>query len=367
MAFACHRLARGIRSPMNQPAHPIPATKIPCYRFESDEDVRATSRRSIANTIRQRNAFGHDAVLGLPTGSTPVGIYRELIRMHREEGLDFSRVVTFNLDEYYGLGAERLQSYHRWMSETFFDHVNIPPQNVHLLDGTTPPEQVEEHCRRYEEAIRHAGGIDVLLLGIGRTGTSASTSRSSARQPHPAGHARSGHTQGRGQRLLPRRQRAGPGPDDGHRHDLRGPADHAPGLRRAQGEDRPRGGRGAGGRPRAGQLPPRAPQRLAAAGRGGRRRVDRRGDALGAGSLGAKAQVQFVAPFGPSRQIGPVPFSDRRVERSAGEAGRVVALRSDGQGPAEARRRRLPPIQPARAAPRPRPLRPRWPIASSAG
>jgi len=155
---------------MNHTARLIPATQIPCYCFDSNEDVARHVAQIIANTIRQRNAFGHDAVLGLPTGSTPVGIYRELIRMHREENLDFSRVVTFNLDEYYGLSADRLQSYHRWMFETFFDHVNIPRQNVYLLDGTTPPDAVEEHCRRYEDAIHRAGGIDVLLLGIGRNG-----------------------------------------------------------------------------------------------------------------------------------------------------------------------------------------------------
>ena len=170
MAFACHRLARGIRSPMNQTAHLIPATKIPCYWFGSTEDASRHVAQLIANTIRQRNAIGHDAVLGLPTGSTPVGIYRELIRMHREENLDFSRVVTFNLDEYYGLNVNRLQSYRRWMFEIFFNHVNIPQENIHLLDGTVPLGAVEEHCRNYEEAIRRSGGIDVLLLGIGRNG-----------------------------------------------------------------------------------------------------------------------------------------------------------------------------------------------------
>ncbi len=155
---------------MSHTAHQIPATKIPCYWFDSNEDVSRHVAQIIANTIRQRNAFGHDAVLGLPTGSTPVGIYRELIRMHREENLDFSRVVTFNLDEYYGLSADRLQSYHRWMFEIFFDHVNIPRENIHILDGTTPPGAVEEDCRKYEDAIGRAGGIDVLLLGIGRNG-----------------------------------------------------------------------------------------------------------------------------------------------------------------------------------------------------
>lgn len=155
---------------MARSAHQIPATHVPSYWFEQNEDVSRHVARVIANTIRERNSFGHDAVLGLPTGSTPVGIYRELIRMHNEEGLDFSRVITFNLDEYYGLRADRLQSYHRWMHETFFDHVNVPLENIHILDGTTPPERIDEHCRQYEDKILQAGGIDVLLLGIGRDG-----------------------------------------------------------------------------------------------------------------------------------------------------------------------------------------------------
>jgi len=155
---------------MPHTAHPIPATRIPCFGFESSEDVSRHVAQIVANTIRERNAVGQQAVLGLPTGSTPVGVYRELVRMHRDEGLDLSRVVTFNLDEYYGLRADRLQSYHRWMCETFFDHVNVSEQNVHILDGTVPAEEVEEHCRRFEETIRRSGGIDLMLLGIGRNG-----------------------------------------------------------------------------------------------------------------------------------------------------------------------------------------------------
>jgi glucosamine-6-phosphate deaminase len=124
----------------------------------------------IAQVIRERAAQGQKAVLGLPTGSTPVGVYRELIRLHREEGLDFSNVVTFNLDEYLGLGEDRLQSYRRWMHEHLFKDVNIPPENIHIPDGLTPPDQLDEHCRQYEAAIRTAGGIDLQLLGIGRNG-----------------------------------------------------------------------------------------------------------------------------------------------------------------------------------------------------
>jgi len=151
-------------------AHPIAATRTPCFGFESNEDAARHVAQIVANTIRERNAFGQRAVLGLPTGSTPVGVYRELVRMHRDEGLDLSRVITFNLDEYYGVHADRLQSYHRWMRETFFNHVNIPRENIHMLDGTVAPEAIERHCREFEEAIRRAGGIDLMLLGIGRNG-----------------------------------------------------------------------------------------------------------------------------------------------------------------------------------------------------
>jgi glucosamine-6-phosphate deaminase len=151
-------------------AHRVPGTKIPCYVFDSDRDLARHVAHTIAGIIRERNSFGQKAVLGLPTGSTPVGVYRELIRLHREEGLDFSGVVTFNLDEYYGLQPSQLQSYHRWMNEHFFDHLNIAPENIHIPDGTTPPDEVDEHCRRYEAAIERAGGIDVQILGIGRNG-----------------------------------------------------------------------------------------------------------------------------------------------------------------------------------------------------
>ncbi len=154
----------------HRPADPVPATHIPCFVFESNTLATAHVARTIANTIRERNSFGQRAVLGLATGSTPVGVYRELIRMHRDEGLDFSGVVTFNLDEYFGLSSNQLQSYHRWMRESFFEHINIPKKNIHLPDGSVPVERAEEHCRRYEDEIRRVGGIDIQILGIGRNG-----------------------------------------------------------------------------------------------------------------------------------------------------------------------------------------------------
>ncbi|MGD9720258.1 MAG: glucosamine-6-phosphate deaminase [Pirellulales bacterium] len=152
------------------PLGPLAGTALPCYVFDSHEQLARHVAAMIAGVIRERAAHGQNAVLGLPTGSTPVGIYRELARLHREEGLDFSRVVTFNLDEYLGLGPKRLQSYRRWMHEHLFKDINIPAENIHIPDGLTPPDRLEEHCRAYEAAIRAAGGIDIQLLGIGRNG-----------------------------------------------------------------------------------------------------------------------------------------------------------------------------------------------------
>jgi glucosamine-6-phosphate deaminase len=136
---------------------------------DHDELGRLVSCR-IAELIRARGRAGRRTVLGLATGSTPIGVYRELIRMHREEGLSFAQVVTFNLDEYYPMDPGSVHSYHRFMWENLFSQLDIIPENVHIPRGDVRREQVEEECRRYEEAIRAAGGIDLQLLGIGRTG-----------------------------------------------------------------------------------------------------------------------------------------------------------------------------------------------------
>jgi len=126
--------------------------------------------KTIAGKIRENNAQGRRTVLGLATGNTPLDVYRELVRMHKVEGLDFSRVITFNLDEYYGLSPNDANSYHRFMWENFFEHINIKPENVHIPSGTTPRDCLPEHCAKYERAINDAGGIDIQLLGIGKNG-----------------------------------------------------------------------------------------------------------------------------------------------------------------------------------------------------
>jgi glucosamine-6-phosphate deaminase len=146
------------------------ATRMPCYIFDDGKELAAHIAKIVAGIIRERNALGQDAVLALPTGSTPVSVYRELIRLHHNEGLDFSKVVTFNLDEYYGVSPDQLQSYHRWMHDQFFSQINILPENVHIPDGTIGPEDIDLHCQEYEQEIREAGGIDLAILGIGSNG-----------------------------------------------------------------------------------------------------------------------------------------------------------------------------------------------------
>ena len=124
----------------------------------------------MAAIIRRRGRERGKAVLGLATGSTPVGVYRELVRLHRAEGLDFSNVVTFNLDEYYPMEPGSRQSYRRYMCENLFDHVNLPLEQTHVPRGDVPRTEVEAHCAEYERRIAEAGGIDFQLLGIGRSG-----------------------------------------------------------------------------------------------------------------------------------------------------------------------------------------------------
>lgn len=124
--------------------------------------------REAANNIAEAVKAEPDVVLGLATGGTPLGCYRELIRMHREEGLSFSRVTTFNLDEYVGLPPEHPQSYHYYMFHNLFNHIDVKKENIHIPNGMA--DDLDEECRRYEEAIKEAGGIDLQLLGIGRNG-----------------------------------------------------------------------------------------------------------------------------------------------------------------------------------------------------
>ncbi len=146
------------------------AERIPTTIYPDSEQASVAVAHEVARLIRERAAQGRPAVLGLATGSTPTRLYEELVRLHREEGLSFANVVSFNLDEYYPMPPDSLQSYVRFMHEYLFDHLDIRPENIHIPDGTVPAEGVADFCRRYEEQIRAAGGIDLQVLGIGRTG-----------------------------------------------------------------------------------------------------------------------------------------------------------------------------------------------------
>lgn len=149
------------------PQHP---ERLPVAVFASSAGVNRAVAGEIATLIRERAARGRKAVLGLATGSTPVGVYDELVRMHKEEGLSFRNVVTFNLDEYWPMKRDELQSYHRFMREHLFDHVDIEPANWNVPDGERALGDVERFCHEYEKRIADAGGVDVQMLGIGRTG-----------------------------------------------------------------------------------------------------------------------------------------------------------------------------------------------------
>ncbi len=131
------------------------------------DDYQAMSRIA-ADMIERQLLRKPSSVLGLATGSTPVGLYRELVRRHQEEGLDFSKVVTFNLDEYLDLPPSHPQSYRYFMDQHLFNHINIDPQNIHVPYGHA--SEVEEFCQWYEDEIKRAGGIDIQILGIGADG-----------------------------------------------------------------------------------------------------------------------------------------------------------------------------------------------------
>ncbi len=131
-------------------------------------DTYEQMSRLAADVIRHQLLKKPSSVLGLATGSTPIGTYKELVRMHKEEGLDFSKVITFNLDEYLGLPPSHDQSYRYFMDQHLFSHINVDPKNIHVPYGHA--EDIEEFCQWYEAEIKRAGGIDIQVLGIGGDG-----------------------------------------------------------------------------------------------------------------------------------------------------------------------------------------------------
>lgn len=144
--------------------------KLPVTVYPDQEEACRVTARRIADLIKEKNAAGKNTVLGLATGHTPVKVYKELIRLHREEGLSFKNVVTFNLDEYYPMQPDAEQSYVRFMKEHLFDHIDIASENIHMPDGTLAADDIPAYCMEYEKKINGYGGIDIQILGIGRTG-----------------------------------------------------------------------------------------------------------------------------------------------------------------------------------------------------
>ncbi|HET8770217.1 MAG TPA: glucosamine-6-phosphate deaminase [Gemmatimonadaceae bacterium] len=144
--------------------------RIPTVITDDPDALAREVAGRIATLIRQRARDGRPAVLGLATGATPLGVYRELIRMHREEGLSFANVETFNLDEYFPMASDSIHSYHRFMWENLFSHIDIDRARVHIPRGDVTAAEVPLLADEYEQAIRRAGGIDFQILGIGKTG-----------------------------------------------------------------------------------------------------------------------------------------------------------------------------------------------------
>jgi len=158
---------------MSPAPHDVSLTQrenIPVEIYPHASDACRAVAQEIATCIRDQAAAGKSCVLGLATGSTPVGIYDELVRLHKEEQLSFVNVITFNLDEYFPMQVHELQSYVRFMREHLFDLIDIPDEQVFIPDGTLPIEQVADYCKWYEAEIEKAGGIDIQLLGVGRSG-----------------------------------------------------------------------------------------------------------------------------------------------------------------------------------------------------
>jgi glucosamine-6-phosphate deaminase len=138
--------------------------------FQKPRQASVIVAQEIGRLIKSKQLKNKSCVLGLATGSSPIEVYEELVRMHKEEGLSFSNVITFNLDEYYPMTQENNNSYHYFMHQHLFDHIDIKSENINIPNGTVPISELTQYCLSYERRIRDAGGLDFQLLGIGRTG-----------------------------------------------------------------------------------------------------------------------------------------------------------------------------------------------------
>lgn len=144
--------------------------RIRTFIYPTPEEAAREVARIVAEKIQKRAEQGRTLVLGLPTGTTPIPFYQELVRLHREEGLSFQNVITFNLDEYYPVAPDSVHSYNTFIERQLLSQIDIPRENIHFLKGDVPEDELYEYCASYEAAIAEAGGLDIQILGVGRTG-----------------------------------------------------------------------------------------------------------------------------------------------------------------------------------------------------
>src|SRR5260370_9347638 len=224
--------ARARRGPFAFVEGPRDRERVRSVLLPDHDDLARLLADRIVATIQRETATKGRCVLGLATGSTPLGVYQELIRRYEAGEVDFARVLTFNLDEYYPIAPDSPRSFRRYMWENFFAQVNVPAAHVHIPDGAVPREQLAEHCAAYERDIVTPGGIDFQLLGIGKSG------HVGFNEPGSAADSRT-----RLVRLdaIPRKDAAGgffSGGNRTGRGGTKGAADHLPGPSRARGSTR---------------------------------------------------------------------------------------------------------------------------------
>ena len=144
--------------------------KIHSVIFDDSKKASLMIAKEISDLIKEKQKQKKSCVLGLATGSSPISVYQELVRLHKQEGLSFKNVITFNLDEYYPMSKDDINSYNHFMNIHLFDHIDILKENINIPDGSVPSEKINDYCNEYENKIKKCGGIDFQLLGIGRTG-----------------------------------------------------------------------------------------------------------------------------------------------------------------------------------------------------